>query len=53
MAGQNARLNVIPTVTMLGVMKARLDGTPDLSNCYAQPLQPMSSCPKPPPAPVM
>ncbi|CAN7135079.1 unnamed protein product [Brassica rapa subsp. narinosa] len=24
MAGQNARLNVVPTVTMLGVMKARL-----------------------------
>ena len=26
MAGQNARLNVVPTVTMLGVMKARLVG---------------------------
>jgi V-type H+-transporting ATPase subunit D len=26
MAGQNQRLNVVPTVTMLGVMKARLVG---------------------------
>ncbi|GAA0172747.1 ATP synthase [Lithospermum erythrorhizon] len=26
MAGQNQRMNVVPTVTMLGVMKARLVG---------------------------